>query len=74
MNNRNQPVQSVKAMDIQARVCPQGHVYLYVGHTCLFLRQEEFLDVAHIVRAVESHLLEETEEMVIEPLPHGRSH
>jgi len=74
MNNRNQPVQAVKAMDIQARVCPQGHVYLYVGHTCLFLRQEEFLDVAQIVHAVESHLLEDVTEMASEQLPNERSH
>jgi hypothetical protein len=66
MNNRNQSVQFVKAMDIQARVCPRGHVYLYVGHTCLFLRQEEFLDVAQMVRAVENHLLEDADEISIE--------
>jgi hypothetical protein len=57
---------SVKAMDIQARVCPRGHVYLYVGHTCLFLRQEEFLDVARIVHAVENHLLEDPDEITLE--------
>jgi len=56
----------VKAMDIQARVCPRGHVYLYVGHTCLFLRQEEFLDVAQMVHAVENHLLEDADEISIE--------
>ena len=66
MNNHDQAMQSVKAMDIQARICPGGHVYLYVGHTCLFLRQEEFLDVAQIVHAVENHLLEDTDEIAIE--------
>ena len=66
MNNHNHPMQSAKAMDIQARVCPGGHVYLYVGHTCLFLRQEEFLDVAQMVHAVENHFLEDADEISIE--------
>lgn len=65
MDNQNQFMPSVKAMDILARVCPGGHVYLYVGHTCLFLRQEEFLDVARIVHAVENHLLEDPDEIAI---------
>lgn len=54
-------------MDIQARMCPQGHVYLYVGHTCLFLREEEFLEVAQIVHTVERHLLEGPESHSHEP-------
>lgn len=66
MNNHNPPLQFAKAMNIQAQVCSRGHVYLYVGHTCLFLRQEEFLDVAQIVHAVENHLLEATDEIAIE--------
>ncbi|MGE0679727.1 MAG: hypothetical protein AB7P69_02300 [Candidatus Binatia bacterium] len=66
MNNHTHLMQSIKAMDIQARVCPGGHVYLYVGHTCLFLRQEEFLDVAQIIHAVENHLLEDTAEIALE--------
>jgi hypothetical protein len=60
-HNHSAPL--AKQMDIQARVCPRGHVYLYVGHTCLFLRQDEFLDVAQIVHAVEDHLLEGVEDM-----------
>lgn len=74
MMNRDQTVPVVRQMNIQARVCPCGSVYLYVGHTCLFLRQEEFLDVAQIVHAVENHLLEDMGEMATELLPHGRSH
>ena len=66
MNNHNHRMQSIKGMDIQARVCPGGHIYLYVGHTCLFLRQEEFQEVAQIVHAVEDHLLEDIDEIAIE--------
>lgn len=66
MTNDHHPLHSAKAMDIQVRMCPGGHVYLYVGHTCLFLRQEEFLDVAQIVHAVENHLLEESDAIVLE--------
>ncbi len=43
---------------ITARVCPRGHVYLHVGHTCLTLRKDDFLDLAQIIRATENHLLE----------------
>jgi hypothetical protein len=46
-------------MHIQTKVCPRGHIYLYVGHTCLFLHQDEFLDLAQVVRATEHHLLEQ---------------
>jgi hypothetical protein len=74
MKNQAHTTSVVRQMDIQARICPQGHVYLYVGHTCLFLRQEEFLDVAQIVHAVENHLLEDMGEMATELLSHGRSH
>lgn len=44
---------------ISARVCPRGHVYLSVGHTCLTLRRGDFLDLAQVVRAAENHLLED---------------
>lgn len=54
-------------MAIQARMCPGGHVYLYVGHTCLFLQQDEFQDVAQMVHAVESYLLNEASETPSEP-------
>jgi hypothetical protein len=36
---------------ITARVCSRGIVALSVGHTCLTLRKEEFLRLAHIIRA-----------------------
>ncbi len=36
-----------------ARVCPQGHVYLQVGHTCISFRKEHFVDLAQIVHAAE---------------------
>lgn len=42
---------------ISVRVCPRGHVYLYVGHTCLSLSKADFLDLAQIVRATENRLL-----------------
>ena len=42
---------------ITTRVCPRGHVYLQVGHTCLTLRREDFLDLAQIVRATAQRLL-----------------
>lgn len=42
---------------ITARVCPRGHVYLQVGHTCLTLRKEDFLALAQIVQATEQRLL-----------------
>ena len=59
MNNHDQPMQSIKTMNIQTRVCPCGSVYLYVGHTCVYLRQEEFLDLAQLVQATERHMLEQ---------------
>ena len=43
---------------ITARVCPQGHVYLHVGHTCATFRKEQFIDLAHVVAAAERHLAE----------------
>jgi hypothetical protein len=55
--NQNHAEGSSAALEIQARVCPQGHVYLYVGHTCVFLRKEEFMEVAQMVRTVEDYLL-----------------
>jgi hypothetical protein len=57
MQNPDHSESIAPRMDIQAHVCPRGHVYLYVGHTCLFLRREEFLDVAQTVHATEHHLL-----------------
>ena len=57
MNNYNQPVQTAKAMNIRTRVCPCGSVYLYVGHTCMYLRQEEFLDLAQLIQATEQHMI-----------------
>jgi hypothetical protein len=68
MMNRDQTVPVVRQMNIHARVCPCGSVYLYVGHTCLFLRQEEFLDMAQLVHAVENHLLAEADEISIDSL------
>ena len=41
---------------ITTRVSPRGHVYLQVGHTCLTLRKEDFLDLAQIVQATERRL------------------
>jgi hypothetical protein len=41
---------------ITARVCSRGLVSLSVGHTCLTLRREEFLRLAHIVRVAETQL------------------
>lgn len=41
---------------ITARVCSRGSVSLSVGHTCLTLRKEEFLRLAHIVRTAETKL------------------
>ena len=67
MIEHNRPVPVRNKMDIQARVCPRGHVYLYVGHTCLFLQPDEFLDVAQIIRAVEGHFREDVREVANEP-------
>ena len=58
MAEQDGTVISSPQMSIQAKVCPRGHVYLYVGHTCLFLRKDEFLDLAQIVQATEKHLQE----------------
>jgi hypothetical protein len=60
MEDQQRTVISSTQMHIQTKVCPRGHVYLYVGHTCLFLRQEEFLNLAQIVHETERHLLEST--------------
>ncbi len=43
---------------ITARICPQGHVYLQVGHTCISFRTEHFVDLAQVVHAAERHILE----------------
>jgi hypothetical protein len=59
MNTHNQPMQAVKAMNIQTRVCPCGSVYLYVGHTCVYLREEEFLDLAQVIQATEQYMREQ---------------
>jgi hypothetical protein len=42
---------------ITTRVCPRGHVYLQVGHTCLTLRKEDFLALAHVVKVTKQRLL-----------------
>jgi hypothetical protein len=65
MIHRDHTAPTTKQMNIQTRVCPCGSVYLYVGHTCLFLRQDEFQDVAQIVHAVENYLLEDANEISI---------
>jgi len=41
---------------ITTRVCPCGHVYLQVGHTCLTLCKEDFLTLAQAVRATAQRL------------------
>jgi hypothetical protein len=53
------PLASISSspMAIRTRVCPCGNVYLYVGHTCVYLRQEEFFDVAQVVQAAERYVL-----------------
>jgi len=66
VQNHEHRMPTAPQLNIQARTCPGGHVYLYVGHTCLFLRQEEFFDVAQIVHAVENHLLEDVDEDSLE--------
>ena len=66
MSHRDHTAPVTKHMSIQTRVCLCGSVYLYVGHTCVYLRQDEFLDVAQIVYAVEDHLLEGTDEITVE--------
>ena len=43
---------------ITARICPEGHVFLQVGHTCISFRKEHFVDLAQVVHAVERHILE----------------
>jgi len=43
---------------ITARVCSRGHVCLQVGHTCLTLRRQDFLDLAQIVQVTERRLRE----------------
>jgi hypothetical protein len=45
---------------IAARVCPRGHVYLQVGYACLTLRHDDFLDLAQVIRAAETYLVEKT--------------
>ena len=65
MQNYPPRMSTTSQMDIKARVCPEGHVYLYVGHTCLFLQQDEFQDVAQIVHAVENYFLEDANEIPI---------
>lgn len=41
---------------ITARVCPHGQIHLQIGYTNLTLPQDTFLDLAQIVRAVETHI------------------
>lgn len=57
MAEKDVTVISSTQMNIQAKVCPRGHVYLYVGHTCLSLHKDEFLDLAQVVQMTEKHLL-----------------
>lgn len=42
---------------LPARICPHGVVALHVGHTCLTLREDDFLELAQIVRSTETYLL-----------------
>jgi hypothetical protein len=42
---------------ISARLCPRGLISLHIGHTCVTLRRDDFLDLAQVVRSVETHLL-----------------
>ena len=65
MQNHHPHMSTTSQMDIKARVCSERHVYLYVGHTCLFLRPDEFQDVAQIVHAVEDYFLEDANEIPI---------
>jgi hypothetical protein len=57
MTEKDMTIISSTQMTIQTKVCPRGHVYLYVGHTCLSLRREEFLDLVQVVQMTEKHLL-----------------
>jgi hypothetical protein len=59
MGDQHRASISSSSMAIRTRVCPCGNVYLYVGHTCLYLRQEEFFDVAQVVQAVARYVLEQ---------------
>jgi hypothetical protein len=56
---------------ITARVCPRGHVSLQVGHTCLTLRKQDFLNLAHLVQTTERRL---RETLRSQPRPHEQSH
>jgi hypothetical protein len=58
MAEQHQTVLSSPQRHMQARVCPRGHVYLHVGHTCISLRKEECLALAQIVHATAQHLQE----------------
>ena len=57
---RNEPDQLSKIITndsgISARICPQGHVYLQVGHTCLTLDKNHFVDLAQVVEKVAEHV------------------
>jgi len=57
MEDQHRTSISSSPMAIHTKVCPCGNVYLYVGHTCVYLRQEEFFDVAQVVQAVERYVL-----------------
>lgn len=58
MTESYQTVISSPQMNIKVKVCPRGHVYLYVGHTCLSLHKDEFLELAQVVHVTEQHVLE----------------
>ncbi len=47
-------------INIRAEVCPCGHVNLYLGRLCLYLRKDEFLYLAQVMRSTEKSLLERT--------------
>jgi hypothetical protein len=57
MEDQHRASISSSPMAIRTKVCPCGNVYLYAGHTCVYLRQEEFLDVAQVVQAAERYVL-----------------
>ena len=59
-SKRNGPDQFSKLITneagISARICPQGHVYLQVGHTCLSLEKNHFVDLAQVVEKAAEHV------------------
>ena len=43
---------------LSVRVCPRGHVYLYVGHTCLTFRKNDFVELSEVIQAAVDHIAE----------------